>query len=196
MAIEFEFYETPDPSGEGKTQYHARNVTRHNVTTEQLCKDIQFGTSLTIGDVKAVLSALSDELVHYLENGARVHLEGIGYFQATLRTTREIEPGKTRAQSVWFKSVMFRADKSLKNRLIMAKTVRASMKVHSARMSDEKVDKKIIGYLAKSKVITRQVVQNLCGFTQYTANKHIKRMLEEGKLENINTRKQPVYVKK
>lgn len=194
MAIEFEFYETPDPSGEGKTRYHARNVTRNNVTTEQLCKDIQFGSSLTIGDVKAVLSALNDELANHLGNGARVHLEGIGYFQATLKTTREIDPRKTRAQSVWFKSVKFRADKALKNRLLMARTIRTSIKIHSARISNDKVDKMVADYLAENRVITRKALQLLCGFTQYTANKHIKRMVEEGKIENINTRRQPVYM--
>lgn len=196
MAIEFEFYESPDPNGEGKKKYHARNVTRRNVTTEELCQDIQLGSSLTVGDVKAALSALSRELQRHLADGAQVHLEGIGYFQATLKTSQEIVPGKTRAKSVWFKSVKFRADKTVKENLKNIRTRRAKVKVHSNQLTDKQVDKRVEGYFAESALLTRMKLQKLCGFTRYAADKHIKRLITEGKIKNANTPKQPMYVQK
>lgn len=194
MAIDFEFYENPDPSGENAGKYHARVVTYRTVKTPEIARNIQKASSLTIGDVMGVLSALSDELSSNLEDSNRVHLEGIGYFQATVQVAREVDVKKTRANSVFFKSVTFRADKVLKKKLITAITQRSMIKSHSAKLSDEKVDRLVSDYLQEKKAITRRNLQLLCGFTEYTATKHIRRMLEEGKIKNINTSKQPVYV--
>lgn len=194
MAILFDFYETPDPSGEGEKKYHARVVTLATTSTDDLCQEIQSQTSLSPGDIKAVLIALNESLVFHLSRSNRVHLEGIGYFQPSLRPLKKIVPGKTHSQSVWFKSIKFRADKQLRDSLKYAVTRRSPVKNHSARLTDETVDKKVKTYLQDHDFIARKDVEELCQFTRSMALRHINRMIGEGKLKNRNTKKYPLYV--
>lgn len=195
MAIEFEFYESPDPTGENEGKYHARPVIYRTVTTAEMAGKIQEASSLTIGDVKAVLSALNAQIANNLEDSNRIHLEGIGFFEPTLKTSRDIEPGKTRAQSVFFKSVSFRADKQLKKRLMNVRTKRAERKTHSATLNNDEVDEKVKMFFKENDILNTRILRFLCGFTPYTANKHIKRLAQGGKIRNIYTKQHPVYVK-
>ena len=56
MAIQFELYKSPNPKDEeDKELYHARVVNFQHIDTDYLAKEIQQATSLTEGDVKAVL---------------------------------------------------------------------------------------------------------------------------------------------
>lgn len=194
MAIQFEFYESPDATGENVEKYHARTVILKKVTTEDICHEIQHASSLTEGDIRAVLTALSDSLIFHMSHSHRVHLEGIGYFQPTLRVTREIIPDKTRAQSVWFKSVSFKPDKRIVRYLGGVFTERAEVKVHSAKLTNEQVDEKVTRYIQKNEFMTRKQMQLFCGMTKSTTQRHITRMLGEGKLMNKGTQKQPLYV--
>ena len=60
MAIQFELYKSPNPKDEeDKELYHARVVNFQHIDTDYLAKEIQQATSLTEGDVKAVLESLS-----------------------------------------------------------------------------------------------------------------------------------------
>jgi len=195
MAIQFDFYETPDPSGEKPSRYHARTVSHRTVKTDQIAVEIQMASTLTVADIKAVLTALNDRIAFHLGESNHVHLEGIGYFQATLATTKEVDPKKTRAQSVWFKSVKFRADQELKNRLKMVRTERSGFKTHSAKLTREQVDSKVTEYLSNKPFITRRQMQQLLKMTRSTTLSHIRRMLQEEKIKNMGTRFQPIYTK-
>ena len=80
MAIEFEYYENPGVSGEKSGKYHPRVVTLRTVSTDEIAESIQEGSSLTVGDVRAVLERLSSKIAYHLGSSERVHLQGIGYF--------------------------------------------------------------------------------------------------------------------
>ena len=59
MAIQFELYKSPARKDEeDKELYHARVVNFQHIDTDYLAKEIQQATSLTEGDVKAVLEPL------------------------------------------------------------------------------------------------------------------------------------------
>jgi predicted histone-like DNA-binding protein len=117
MAIKFEFYESPNTIGTRKKRYHARVVNWQRINTDYLAREIQYGSSLTVADIKATIISLSEKLAYYLKDGARVHIEGIGYFHISLTCPETRTPSSTRANKVKFKSVTFRADKYLKHQL-------------------------------------------------------------------------------
>ena len=71
---------------------------------------------------------------------------------------------------------------------------RSKLRNHSASLSNEKIDKLLTNYFNDKPMLTRIDFQRLCGFTSTTAARHIKRLKEEKKLQNINTRQSPVYV--
>ena len=98
------------------------------------------------------------------------------------------------ADKVKFKSVSFLADRDLKGELIGMHAQRSKYKPHSATLSQEEIDKKLTGYFATHTVLTRSDMQSLCQFTHSMAARHIRRLKEEGSLQNIGIRTQPIYV--
>lgn len=196
MAIQFELYPTPRPKDEeGQELYHARVVNFQHVDTDSLAREIQAATSLTVGDVKSVLSSLSQFMGSRLREGERIHLEGIGYFQVTLNTMGPITSPKARANQIKFKmGISFRADKNLRREMSVIKVERSKNKRHSVSRSSEEIDKLLNGYFSTHQIMTRSDFQRLCKLTLTTAARQIKRLKAEEKLENINTRYQPIYV--
>lgn len=196
MGILFDFYETPSPTGEeGQVEYHARPILNGRVGTEKLVEIIHGRSSSSRGDILSILRNLSQVLFEQLQEGKRVHIDGVGYFSVTLRCAGKIMTREDmRADRVGVNTVKFRIDKRMKNGLRQVKTERIKLDVHSARLSVEEIDERLATYFNESPILTRRSFQLLCGMTQVTAFRHIHRLLEEGKIKNINTPRNPVYV--
>lgn len=196
MAIRFELYKSPHPKGEeDKELYHARVVNYQHVDTNQLAKEIQEATSLTEGDVKAVLESLSQFMGIRLREGERVHLDGIGYFQVKLNSKKPITSSKTKVNQMELKTnICFAADKKLKSSVSVVKLERSKVKTHSATRSYEEIDALLTQYFSKHSILTRTDFQGICKFTVTTATRQLKRLKEEKKILNINTTYQPIYV--
>ena len=77
MAIQFELYKSPNPKDEeDKELYHARVVNFQHIDTDYLAKEIQQATSLTEGDVKAVLDHLAQAESKPNETQSKHRLQG------------------------------------------------------------------------------------------------------------------------
>lgn len=195
MAIEFDIYPSPSASGdEDKTTYHARVANSSTIDTDEIARNIHKRCTLTMSDIKAVMSALHDELIYHLCNGNHVHLEGIGYFRLTLSAPKEITPTNMHRQSIGIKAVDFRADTSLKKDLAeKAQFKRTEHKHRSASLSIYEIDALLIDFFETNQYLTRRRFEQLCNFTPSTAARHLKRLLDEGRLKNTNTKQSPVY---
>lgn len=195
MAVQFEFAPIPTPSDrQKKVRYYARVVNKQLIDSDYIAKEIQVACSLTDIDVKAVLDALNRSLETHLKEGRRVHLRGIGYFDITLECPETRDPKKTRASSVHFKSVNFRADKELRYRIGNLKAIRSSAGNHSASLTEVEIDIRLTNFFAEHQVLTRADLQKVCAMTRITAVRCINRLIVEKKLKNINTKSQPIYV--
>ena len=195
MAIEYDFYRNPNSQGTNKKRYHARVVSSHRVSTDQLAEEIQKECTLTTADIKAVLITLSDKLAQHLGEGSKVHLEGIGYFQVNLKCKEEVRTtNAVRSENVEFKSVSYRADNHLKKHLKTQKIQRSKTKIHSATLTEEEIDQTLSTYFATNETITRRQFQVLCSQVKSTAQRLLKRLLDDGKLRNIATSQHPVYM--
>ena len=183
MAIQFELYKTPRPKDEAdKETYHARVVNFQHIDTDYLARQIQTATSLTEGDVKSVLESLSHFMGERLREGESVHLDGIGYFQIKLNSQEPITSPKLKANQI-----------KLKKSVSVVHLERSKLKRHSASRSNEEVDKLLTNYFSNNSILTRPDFQGLCNFTATTAARHIRRLKEEKKLQNINTYYNPIY---
>ena len=195
MALEYDFYRNPNSQGTNKKRYHARVVSSHRVSTDQLAEEIQKECTLTTADIKAVLMTLGDKLAQYLGEGSKVHLEGIGYFQVNLKCKEEVRStNAVRSENVEFKSVSYRADNNLKKHLRSQKIQRSSTKIHSAILTEAEIDQTLATYFATHETITRRQFQVLCSQVKSTAQRLLKKLLEDGKLRNIATSQHPVYM--
>lgn len=195
MPILFDFYASPsDPEKEEKENYHARVVRSHTVQIDDIVNNISKRCTLSKGDIRAVLDELGDELVYNLCEGNRVYLPGIGYFYLSLSAPKNADPKTTRSQSIGIKAVEFRADSILKNSLdTHAKFERSDIKVHSSRLESYEIDTLLEDYFHKNDFLTRIKLEKLCGFTKTTAQRHLQRLQNEGKLVNVNTQHNPIY---
>ena len=120
-----------------------------------------------------MLDALNRSLVGWLKDGWRVHIDGIGYFDVSLTAPETRNPKDTKASSVKFKNVNFRADKELRYRV---------------------ADMKLTEFFSENSILVRRDIEKICQMTRVTAGRCLKRLQEEKKLKNINTKQQPVYV--
>lgn len=195
MSLLYEFYRNPQSDENENQAYHPRVITTGRVDTEQLARDIQQSCSLTRSDVKGMLAALADKMAQYLSEGKRVYLEDIGYFKVNLQCNQEVtEVDDKGVGKVSFKSISFRADERLKKAMQRTKIYRSNLKPHSMPLTDEEIDAKLAEHFATNPVITRRQFQFLCQLLKPTACRIIKRLVEEGKLKNISSKQNPVYV--
>ncbi|WP_418699246.1 HU family DNA-binding protein [Bacteroides sp.] len=197
MAILFDWYENPkrkDEQGEELT-LHPRIKLNGSTTTAELRRHIQQYCSLTETDVSAVLDALSHFVGRELGEGRQVHLDGIGYFCPTLTCTGPVTmETKRKSTKVKLKGIHFRPDKALRSEIGNIKVSPLRIRVPGRKMpTAEEIDRRLEKHFAANDFLTRSDFQTLCGMTRTTALRHIRRLCEEGKLENRGMLRQPIY---
>lgn len=197
MAIQFDWYENPQPSGrkEEEKALHPRLRLNGKVTTAQLRARIQKYCTLTETDVAAVLDALSHFMGEELAEGKQVHLDGIGFFRPNLVATEPVtKETKRKSTKVKLKNIVYKADRTLLEEVGNVDVKRTRFVFHSQRLSEEDMDELLKEYFATHDYLQRKGFQALCGMAQSTANRHLQRLCEQGKLKNAGMPKQPIYV--
>ncbi len=196
MAIIFDWYENPNASlEEGEKGLHPRIFLNGKTNTGELCDMIHGRSSLTTGDVKSALDTLAKILGEELREGREVHLEGIGYFYPTLKSTQKVTkstPLKT--QKLALKTIRFRPDAKLKGALKGIRASQSKYTRHSQKLSEVEIDMRLKEYFSENHVMVRRDFQRVCGLAPTTAKAHLSRLRGEGKLQNIGTRMHPIYV--
>ena len=194
MAVKFDFYENPAPKeSKKKTRYHARVISYGTVDSEQLAQIIHSRCTLNVSDVKAVLVSLGELAAEKLSEGHRVHIEGLGYFQMTLECPEIRSADEIHAQSVAFKSVAFRAEQELKDRLASTDFERSKTKRHSQAYSDINIDEILTDYFRDHTYIMRRSFEQVCHCTSWMAGKRINALVAEGKLQKEGASRSPIY---
>lgn len=196
MPVNYDFYKNPKLADKDeKTHLHARVVPKGTVSSDELAEEIHDRSTLSTADITATLVALADITAEKLRDGQRVYIKGIGYLQMTLQCPPVESESEIRAESVRFKSVAFRPDAQLKERLNTTHFVRQADKSHSKNYSTEEIDRLVARHFQQNETLTRNQFEALCGLTYSTAVRHLKRLREEGKIINIASQKHPLYRK-
>lgn len=196
MAIQFDWYENPQTSGqhEEKKTLHPRLRLNGKVSTAQLRARIQKYSTLTQTDVIAVLDALSRIMGEELADGKQVHLDGIGFFRPNLVSTEPVtEETKRKNTKVKLKGIVYRPDRMLMDEIGNVEVQRTRFSFHSDRLTNEEIDASLAAYFTSHDFVQRKNFQILCNMTQTTAGRYLRRLCEEGKLKNVGLPKQPVY---
>ena len=100
-------------------KYYARLVPVTSVTLDSLCEIISRQCTVTVHDVKAVLSALEEPVYQHLRNGNSVRLGDLGSFRPTLRSMGVEQ--ETDFNSSYIQSVSVRFSPSSKLRFELSK---------------------------------------------------------------------------
>ena len=196
MAILYDWYENPGESNDSEEKgLHPRIFLNGKVGTDKLCRMIHGRSSLSVGDVKNAFEMLAQICGEELREGREVHIEGLGYFAPILRSTQKVPRStKNKWLKMELKTIGFRPDARLRGELRGAKVSRSKYARHSESLSAVEIDMRLKEYFADHDVMLRYDFQEVCCMTRTTANRHLRRLLEEGKLKNIGKRMQPIYV--
>lgn len=196
MAILYDWYENPGESDDSEEKgLHPRIFLNGKVGTDKLCRMIHGRSSLSVGDVKNAFEMLAQICGEELREGREVHIEGLGYFAPILRSTQKVTRStKNKWSKMELKTIGFRPDARLRGELVGAKASRSKYARHSESLSEVEIDMRLKEYFADHDVMLRYDFQEVCCMTWTTANRHLRRLLEEGKLRNIGKRMQPIYV--
>ena len=196
MAILYDWYENPGESDDSEEKgLHPRIFLNGKVGTDKLCRMIHGRSSLSVGDVKNAFEMLAQICGEELREGREVHIEGLGYFAPILRSTQKVTRStKNKWSKMELKTIGFRPDARLRGELVGAKASRSKYARHSESLSEVEIDMRLKEYFADHDVMLRYDFQEVCCMTRTTVNRHLRRLLEEGKLKNIGKRMQPIYV--
>lgn len=197
MTILFDWFETPGTNAEEKRTLHTRPCFNGTSNTKTIAKRIQARSSLTAGDIIAVLSELNDVIGEELQNGRQVHINGLGYFAPTLGVEGEVTEDmklQIRNRKVRFKSVSFRPDKELRASIGTPKLKQTRWEAHSQAHTPEEIEQLLSAFFAEHLFLTRRELQFLLNIKKSAACDLIKTLSEEGKLLNKGTHHQPAYV--
>ena len=196
MAILYEWYENPGESDDSEEKgLHPRIFLNGKVGTDKLCRMIHGRSSLSVGDVKNAFEMLAQICGEELREGREVHIEGLGYFAPILRSTQKVTRStKNKWSKMELKTIGFRPDARLRGELVGVTASRSKYARHSESLSAVEIDMRLKEYFADHDVMLRYDFQEVCCMTRTTANRHLRRLLEEGKLRNIGKRMQPIYV--
>lgn len=196
MAILYDWYENPGESDDSEEKgLHPRIFLNGKVGTDKLCRMIHGRSSLSVGDVKNAFEMLAQICGEELREGREVHIEGLGYFAPILRSTQKVTRStKNKWSKMELKTIGFRPDARLQGELVGVKASRSKYARHSESLSEVEIDMRLKEYFAEHDVMLRYDFQEVCCMTRTTANRHLRRLLEEGKLKNIGKRMQPIYV--
>ena len=196
MAILYDWYENPGESDDSEEKgLHPRIFLNGKVGTDKLCRMIHGRSSLSVGDVKNAFEMLAQICGEELREGREVHIEGLGYFAPILRSTQKVTRStKNKWSKMELKTSGFRPDAHRPRELVGAKASRSKYARHSESLSEVEIDMRLKEYFADHDVMLRYDFQEVCCMTRTTANRHLRRLLEEGKLRNIGKRMQPIYV--
>ena len=195
-SILYDWYENPGESDDSEEKgLHPRIFLNGKVGTDKLCRMIHGRSSLSVGDVKNAFEMLAQICGEELREGREVHIEGLGYFAPILRSTQKVTRStKNKWSKMELKTIGFRPDARLRGELVGAKASRSKYARHSESLSEVEIDMRLKEYFADHDVMLRYDFQEVCCMTRTTANRHLRRLLEEGKLRNIGKRMQPIYV--
>lgn len=197
MAILFDWYENPQSPDEQQEEQalHPRIHLNGTVDTDDLRKDIQSYCTISETDVSAVLDALSHCMGKELAEGRQVHLNGIGYFYPVLTCTERITAAtKNKNTKVKLKGIKFRSDRNLKEEIGVIKMKCLNSDSLSNKLSEKEIDSRLTQYFQSHPILRRMDFEHLCGLTNITARRRIAELIGKGKLKNIGSRLQPIYV--
>lgn len=168
------------------TRLHARVADTHTVGITDLEGSIQRSTTLTRTDLRAALVEIGERFLEELQNGHRVHLEGVGYFQMTLTCPPDIKDrSEVRAESIHFKSIAYTPEKYLRKHLKHTKFVRSDRSGHTVDYSGIELMGILTDYFKDHDYITRSELEEVCGMTRSTAYRRLKAWREEGLMKKI-----------
>ena len=188
MAIEYDFYKTHGALAD-KSSYHVRTVDHDTVDTETLTQHIQQGTTLSVPDLKGAISALTQEISRNLQDGRKVHIEGLGYFSLAIdgEVVRD-KNNQLRLKNPRVRSIKFQAEEQMMKQMNNLSFTCQGHKGRQSKPQDMASLKEVTESLLKKKpVFTAYEFFAAAQVTKATGYRLLKQLKENHTIKNIGT---------
>lgn len=196
MTVRVDIFDSPKTKNSATSKPHPKVKRRGIVNNKNLSDKIHKHSTVSPDDIAGILTTLSTEMSEALKNGSTVHIERIGFFSLKVSCANNINVKNVRNSDIILKGVKFQADKEFLKLLSDIKFEHDIDETrHSAKLSDDDINNKLIEYFNENKYINRRSFQEVMNFSQNKATRNINRLLSEGKLENVGSHYQPLYTK-
>ena len=196
MAIKYEIHYLPNAGGNEETRRFAHIFEQTAMTDKQMISRIARHSSLSEGDVAAVLMQLRDIIEEDLQEGRRINIPEIGYLSLSVDLDMDdLKPdNKVRAEYVSVRGIKFRPNadllKQVKHHTHFEKSLYTS---RSYPFSEDALKEKIREYLKHNRSINRKVLEAEFHIRKQTALNWLKKLEKSGFLIKEGSRNAPVY---
>ena len=198
MSAVYDLFKSPkrDAENGGNPVLYARVVGHRTIPFSKLVDEMADASSFTPGDLRGVLSTVSQTMVRHLSEGYSVELEGIGFFSPTLKCDGSTERSEISTASVQFANVRFRACSWMKEKMA---TMRLQRKGKSTAIAERSIEERlsmVLAFLAKQTVLIRRDYQKLVGCDKTQANRDLNSWIEAGVIHRYGSGSHIVYMDK
>lgn len=191
--IQFSVHRNPLKDAEGKDTFQVRHENFYTARRKDLMHHLQMHNMMNPEIMELALNVLATEIVDFLTDNKRLHLEGIGTFSLKVGFKKrfdedgnELKTQFTNAaditgNDVAIETINFTPDKALLDKLnqdgyhFTNKTGRGSVG-HSAIYTKEQIIRQLNIYLDEHQIITRSQMMHYFGMTQHMVLKWLEEL--------------------
>jgi hypothetical protein len=197
MSVKYEIHTLKNAGGKGDERKYVVLRRSKPLNENEMEQRIQNSCTLTVGDVKAVLSELRAMAVEQLREGKRFCLPGIGWLSLTTVLDKKAQGKdyKVTGNDIYPKGIRFDMDGKFFDDVTRGLGFEKSKySTKSQTYSEEDLWQKIAAYLSKKGCITCGILQREFGLSRYYANKWLALFLKEGKIRKAGTVHNIIYL--
>ena len=114
MAVKLKKIQRKNPQNLSQSKWYLTQESAGNVGLQEIAKEIEGRSALSLGDVQSVLSNLVEVLPIFLKLGQSVKLEGFGTFRISVTSEGTATPEELTAHQVQTAKIVFLPGTGLK----------------------------------------------------------------------------------
>lgn len=196
MSIYYDFHKQSGALGD-KEKVFARVAHLHTINTKDLFEQIEKASSLTRGDLKAALDAITEALTSKLSLGHRVHLDGLGYFSLAMQAdVVQLENGHYKAKQPSIKNINFLPEKPFLQRFSDVSFTAKKYVPNSPRsLSKEDAQTVLKALFSEKPVFTAAQFAETAKIPLQMAYPILRELEESGAIRNVGSPRRKVYIR-
>lgn len=195
MAIKYELYPITGITQENEKEkrFYPRVVCHNTRSNEDIAEKLHHRSTYTPGELIGMLESIANIMHEMISNGECVHLDGIGFFQATATCRKPIKEMNARNLKIELKDVTYRPDAKMKRAMAHATFECSGANTHFDVRSEEEWDNLLEEMFAKEEYITAKDLEMKTNTNRTAVCKRLRHWMDNGKIRNVGTKKIAIY---
>lgn len=193
--MDYDIIQKPPRGRRENSEYYITPVYRGTIDEEQMADIIVKSTTLTRADVRACISALTEQMADALAAGNKVKIGGLGTFRLQITTpTKELQPTDKVAKLIAVRDVEFCPENDFKRRFSDVDFTRTDHSRTFRRAADSaSLLESLRTHFETNEFVRSGQVQALAHCGRAKACRFLRDFVEAGYLVNVGSHVTPLY---